>query len=112
MIYGGAAEVDQGAETYPSLVATATQVNMYGASGTRFQASADGLGMYGPKSYIYPDITTIYTGYSQTGSEYWHLYLQGRLKLSENDEGPLSAGAGAPTTNGKLTGQVCFRYTA
>jgi len=110
MIYGGSAVVSNGSTTYPSIVAAADSVYMYGDSVSRFSAKNNLLGMYGPEAYIYNDITTIYTGYGTTGGRPWHLYLQGRLRLSEGPDGPLLYGSGIPTTPGSYDGQVCFRY--
>lgn len=115
MIYGGDAAVSNGATTYPSIVATADSTYMYGSAVSRFTANASLLGMYGPEAYIYNDITTIYTGYASTTTNGtarpWHLYLQGRLRLSENAAGPISAGSGIPSTDGVVEGQICFRYS-
>ena len=110
MIYGGAAGVSNGAETYPSIIATLNQVGLFGDEKSRFTAGTGALGMYGPTANINNDITTIFTGYSSTGGNYWHLRLKGRLVLEQDNQGPLSAGSGAPSEVGVIVGQVVFRY--
>ena len=111
MIYGGAAAVTNGSETYPSIIATLNQVGLFGGSSSRFVAASDSLGMYGPVANINNDITTIFTGYSNTGGNPWHLRLKGRLVFEQDNQGPLSAGSGQPSENGVIVGQVVFRYT-
>ncbi len=115
MIYGGDSAVSNGSTTYPSIVASSDSVYMYGDAISRFSAKSSLLGMYGPEAYIYNDITTIYTGYSTTVTDGvtrpWHLYLRGRLRLSDSAEGPISFGTGVPATpTNPVEGQICFRY--
>lgn len=122
MIYGGSVVASQGEPVYPSIVATSTNVYMYGGNGSaRFQVGNLGpsnevqIGIYGTYGNYYTDFSYIFSGYSSTirpdGSTlWWGTYMNGRLVWSENQEGPLSAGTGAPSTAGKYTGQICFRY--
>lgn len=110
MLYGGSVSVSNGTETYPSVIATANQVALFGDSSSRFTAGSGALGMYGPTANINNDITTIFTGYSNTGTNFWHLRLKGRLVFEQDNQGPLSPGTGQPTENGVIVGQVVFRY--
>ena len=113
MIYGGEVAVSQGAENYPSLIASANSgVGLYATANTYIEASGTSVSTYGDVFSTYADDVTIWSGYGDTNGNEWKITLEGPLILGENStQGPLMQGTGAPSTAGFASGQIVFKYT-
>ena len=113
MIYGGEVAVSQGAENYPSLIASATSgVGLYATANTYIEANGNSVSTYGDVFSTYADSITLFSGYGETNGVEWAIGLEGPLVLGENDtQGPLMQGTGVPSTAGFATNQIVFKYT-
>jgi hypothetical protein len=114
MIYGGDVAVNQGAENYPSFVASGTNgVGLYATSQTYIEASGNAISTYGDTFLTLADKVELKSLWGETeGGEKWRIILEGPLVLGENaDEGPLMQGTGVPTTPGFERNQIVFKYT-
>ena len=108
----------QGAPSYPAVFASETGSNgiagLFGSSATYLTAQTDIIEVAGNNLSVYSDIVQFIAGYSNNAGDPWRIELSGRLVLSEDEEqGPLSLGAGQPTYTGNdlYPGQIVFRYT-
>ena len=113
MIYGGEVAVSQGAENYPSLIASATSgVGLYATANTYIEANGNSVSTYGDVFSTYADSITLYSGYGETNGVEWSIGLEGPLILGENStQGPLMQGTGQPSTAGFAVNQIVFKYT-
>jgi hypothetical protein len=70
--------------------------------------------MGGPNFTSISDFINLNTGYGEDDDgNKWKVEIYGPLVLNDNDQGPLLAGTGTPSTaNGFAAGQIIFRYTA
>jgi len=109
MIYGGADEVSQGGQKFPSIVATDGGISIFGSNLNYIEFDSNSTRTYGEYSVNYADIISL-SSFWNNGD--WYVEIQGPLVLGvENDEGPLSQGTGQPTSSGHTYGQIVFRYT-
>ena len=114
----------QGTAPFPFIAASGSGnsgvAGMFG-SNTNY-AYADPLGvmlqgdiqMGGPNFTSISDFINLNTGYGEDDDgNKWKVEIYGPLVLNDNDQGPLLAGTGTPSTaNGFAAGQIIFRYTA
>jgi hypothetical protein len=111
MIYGGPDSVSQGAQKFPSYVATDDGLAIFGSNKNYMEFDASSVRTYGEFSLNQADIITLSSGYALNPGD-WYIEINGPLVFNRNqDEGPLSEGSGQPPSDGHTFGQIVFRYT-
>jgi hypothetical protein len=111
MIYGGPDSVSQGAQKFPSYVATDDGLAIFGSNKNYMEFDASSTRTYGEFSLNQADIISLSSGYAPTPGD-WYVEINGPLVFNRNqDEGPLSEGSGQPPSDGHSFGQIVFRYT-
>ena len=111
MIYGGPDSVSQGAQKFPSYVATDDGLAIFGSNKNYMEFDASSTRTYGEYSLNQADIISLNSGYAPTPGD-WYVEINGPLVFNRNqDEGPLSEGSGQPPSDGHSFGQIVFRYT-
>jgi hypothetical protein len=111
MIYGGPDSVSQGAQKFPSYVATDLGLAIFGSNKNYMEFDASSVRTYGEYSLNQADIISLNSGYAPTAGD-WYVEINGPLVFNrEQDEGPLSEGSGQPPSDGHTFGQIVFRYT-
>jgi hypothetical protein len=111
MIYGGPDSVSQGAQKFPSYVATDDGLAIFGSNKNYMEFDASSVRTYGEYSLNQADIISLNSGYAPTPGD-WYVEINGPLVFNRNqDEGPLSEGSGQPPSDGHSFGQIVFRYT-
>ena len=112
----------QGTAPYPFVAASGTggtgAAGIFGNEGNYVLARPYGVELQG---YVQTggdvfqslaDRIDLASGYGETEGTIWRVEVNGPLVLSYNDDqGPLSEGAGPPTVDGHTYGQIIFRYT-
>jgi hypothetical protein len=112
----------QGTAPYPFVAASGTGgtgvAGLFGNAGNYVLARPYGVELQG---YVQTggdvfqslaDRIDLASGYGETEGTIWRVEVNGPLVLSYNDDqGPLSEGAGPPTADGHTYGQIIFRYT-
>ena len=114
----------QGTAPFPFVAASGSGesgvAGMFGSNTNYAYADPFGIQLQGAVRVGGPDFTSVsdfislYSGYGadDDGNE-WRVDITGPIVLSENDQGPLLAGTGTPSSaNGFASGQIIFRYTA
>jgi hypothetical protein len=111
MIYGGPDSVSQGAQKFPSYVATDSGLAIFGSNKNYMEFDSGSIRTYGEYSLNQADIISLNSGYAPTAGD-WYVEINGPLVLANDvDEGPLSEGSGQPSSSGHTFGQIVFRYT-
>jgi hypothetical protein len=112
----------QGTAPYPFIAASGSGsggvAGMFGSSTNYAYAEPTGIELQGNVFVGGPSLTSISAyiglnvGYGQTDGAKWRVEVNGPLVFGYNDdEGPLSEGAGPPPVDGHTYGQIVFRYT-